>query len=102
MECYYINLKKDTSRNRDDIKQLSKINDIHINRFEAIDGKSIMENLDKYNENLSSFIKILGTPKIIGCGLSHIILAKQILKNNDNKNNYYLICEDDVIINEFR
>ena len=100
MECYYINLKKDTSRNKDVVKQLSKINDIQINRFEAIDGKSIMKKLDIYNDNLSNFTKLLGTPKIIGCGLSHILLAKQILKSHGDNKNYYLICEDDIIIND--
>ena len=99
MECYYINLKSEKSRSKNVEYQLSKINNIHINRFEAIDGKSIMNNLNEYDDNLTKFTKLFSTPKIIGCGLSHIMLSKQILKNHDNKNKYYLICEDDVVIN---
>ena len=53
------------------------------------------------NEHLSfkkyiSLFALLFTPKaIIGCGLSHILLA-ELLNNLSEKEDYYLIMEDDV------
>jgi len=82
MNINVINLEKDNDR-RISINKQFKSQNINFNFFNAIDGKKIKR---KGLQNLS-------TSSQIGIFLSH----RNIWKNNMEKD-YFLICEDDIII----
>ena len=89
---YVINLKKD----KDKLAKITKdLNNIKFNfiRFDAINGRHTDNKiLKKYVSNIcNNFCP----DAVIGCGLSHILLAKYFLKNDPN--NFALILEDDAV-----
>jgi hypothetical protein len=88
---HYINLEHEKERNEQTQKMLSKF-DEPCNRFPGIYGKDISD-----NDTISELGKILCSPKMIGCGLSHIELAKKLL---DSENDFELIFEDDIVITD--
>lgn len=91
---YYINMEKDINRNNETIKELSKTN-LKYKRFNAINGKLENKNDSKYNNNFYLFKKF-STNKMFGAVNSHDLLYK-FIKQND-KNDFALILEDDIII----
>lgn len=90
---YVINLKKDIERYNNLSKLLKNVN-IDFTRFDAIDGKNVLNEYDKHiNLKFKHFI-----PKsVLGCMLSHAVLSEYIYKNDEN--DYALILEDDIIPN---
>jgi len=88
-----INLKRRPDRKNNMIEKLQNVsineNDYEI--IEAVDGKELQPTL-----YLKNFFNIEGYRKgVIGCALSHIHLWERLV--NDDKNDYYVILEDDVI-----
>jgi GR25 family glycosyltransferase involved in LPS biosynthesis len=88
---YVINLNKDRYKYSKIKKDLFKIG-INPIRFDAIYGKKIKNKYDKY---LTQFSKLFTPFSIIGCGLSHTILAEQLYKYD--KNYFSLVVEDDAV-----
>ena len=93
-ETYYINMKKDKSRNDHTINTLNQTN-LNYKRFEAIDG-SQCKDTDYYKKKTNLFCKLFSTDKMIGCGLSHIKLIEDIYHKNNTP--YALIFEDDILL----
>jgi GR25 family glycosyltransferase involved in LPS biosynthesis len=93
---WIINLKRSKDR-LDNISQNMKKHKLKFNVFEAFDGKLISD--DEIQKNTSFLCKTIFCNKsMLGCSKSHTELWKQLI--NDKNTNYYLICEDDVILNE--
>ncbi len=91
-----INGNIERSNNVDE--QKSKLGNIPLNIFDAIDGSKLDLDKLKNDEGVNKWI-IEDTPKRkgqIGCYLSHRAVIKNIL--NDNYNDYTLILEDDFVI----
>ena len=88
---YVINLNKDKYKYSKIKKDLFKIG-INPIRFDAIYGKKIKNKYDKY---LTQFSKLFTPFSIIGCGLSHTILAEQLYKYDTNF--FSLVLEDDAV-----
>jgi len=88
---YVINLNKDKYKYSKIKKKLLKIG-INPIRFDAIYGKTIKNNYNKY---LTPFSKLFTPLSVIGCGLSHTTLAEQLYKYD--KNYFSLVLEDDAI-----
>lgn len=97
MECYFINLESDILRKEKTINELSKIKGIKINRFDAINGIK-EKSSGKYDNYISNISKIICTPKIIGCGLSHIMLANKL--HSELKDDFAIVFEDDIKIDD--
>jgi GR25 family glycosyltransferase involved in LPS biosynthesis len=97
MECYFINLQDDVLRKQETIHELRKIGNIKINRFNAINGTKEFSS-GEYDNHLSNIGKIICTPKMIGCGLSHIMLANVL--HTELKHDYTIIFEDDIKIDD--
>ena len=109
-KVFYINLDKNVKRN-DELIQSYNASDLkvmHLNRFNAILGKTV--DLDKWLTP-DALLQVNKTEKTkrrthhyqltkgaVGCFLSHYTLAKQLL--DDNSADYYLILEDDIMVNE--
>ena len=92
-KSYVVNLKKDKDR-WININNNFTNTGINIYRFNAIYGKT---DKYKYYDYLTPFCKMYGTDFIIGCGLSHILLAKYIYENDLNDTfKFALIMEDDM------
>jgi len=93
MKIFIINLKNKKDNYKRTINQLKKTNleANNIYRYNALDGKKV----NIWNENINLFCKLFCTKKIIGCGLSHIMLYKKLQKFDDE---YFLILEDDIKI----
>ncbi len=93
MKIFIINLKNKKDNYKRTINQLKKTNleANNIYRYNALDGKKV----NLWNENINLFCKLFCTKKIIGCGLSHIMLYKKLQKFDDE---YFLILEDDIKI----
>lgn len=92
---YVINLEKSTDR-----LNLMKNNfgkhGVKFERFNAIYGRDLTN--DIIDKNVGVLCKnLLCNYGMIGCAMSHIELWKQLL--NDNDTDYYIIFEDDAIIN---
>ena len=87
-----INLKKREDRKMIIYDQIIKENIANYEFFEAINGQELLlsNNLFKLFER-NNFLYRKG---IIGCALSHITLWEKLI--NDNRNNYYVIFEDDI------
>ena len=87
---YLINMDKDTER----LKEVTKICDkvgIKFQRFSGVKASDLSQNiLDKY---IPEEIQKYGTNGMIGCGLSHLFIWQDAVKNN-YKN--ILVLEDDV------
>lgn len=87
-----INLERRPDRKTNIKNMLNKINVNNYEFFKAIDSKSL---------NINSFItnKFKYKRKVlIACALSHISIWIQLL--NDNLNDYYIIMEDDIILDQ--
>jgi len=93
-KTFVINLEKEKKKWLELNKELSKKN-FKPYRFKAVCGKEIDYNDYKKYIYWSKYIFSFIPRGMAGCGLSHIILNKNII----NKNNYYynLVLEDDVI-----
>ena len=87
---YVINLERDKEKYRIISEHLAKNNIKHI-RFNAIDGKKKLspELYQHVSQNCLEYCPF----SVIGCGLSHIMVAK--LFYNSDPNPYCLILEDD-------
>jgi len=109
-KVFYINLDKNVKRN-DELIQSYNASDLKVmplNRFSAILGKTV--DLDKWLTP-DALMQLQRTEKTkrrthhyqltsgaVGCFLSHYTLAKQLL--DDKSADYYLILEDDIMVNE--
>lgn len=88
---YVINLKKDTKRLKDVLKECKKLNKKPI-RIDAVYGKDlstdeIILNTDWVCPQLSA----------VGCGMSHIKAWEKMIRNGDSSS---LFLEDDVVIDD--
>lgn len=92
---YYINLDSQPLRNRETKEELEKTNLTYI-RFPGIDGSNVNRQSLVNDGYLSSFCKSIGTPKMIGAGVSHIKLYEYIKENDTH--DYALILEDDILV----
>tara|TARA_B110000285_G_scaffold231084_1_gene298931 strand:- start:4824 stop:5819 length:996 start_codon:yes stop_codon:yes gene_type:complete len=94
INTYIINLEQDTYKYKKTLDEFDKtgydMNNVH--RYNAINGSKI----NRYDQDIHPICKTLCTDKVIGTGLSHIDVCKQILKTNSK---YALIVEDDIKIN---
>jgi GR25 family glycosyltransferase involved in LPS biosynthesis len=88
---YVINLKKDTAK-WNAMKQKFKNTDIRLIRFNAIHGRDVSDEI--LRNNVSTFCRYFCPHAVIGCGLSHILLAGYFLEHDAN--DFCLILEDDV------
>lgn len=73
--------------------QKIKLNPVRFTAINAIKNDHI-----KYKNIINKLSYYFSPKSVIGCSLSHILLSKHILENynqNNNKNNYFLIMEDD-------
>jgi GR25 family glycosyltransferase involved in LPS biosynthesis len=84
---YIINMADSTKRWNQISKHLDNIG-INYSRFDAIDGRKIGNQYDEY----ISLAKPIIPEGVIGCALSHFMVAKEHFANNDNA---ALILEDD-------
>ena len=93
MKIFIINLKNKIDNYKRTLNQLKKTNleTKNIYHYNALDGQKV----NIWNENINLFCKLFCTRKIIGCGLSHVMLAKKLQKYDDD---YFLIFEDDIKI----
>ena len=90
-DIHYINLDHEEERKNNTYWNLVlKFKDHEPKRFKGIYGKDVSN-----NEMLSSLGSYLCSHKMIGCGLSHIELAKTLV---DSENDFNLIFEDDIMI----
>lgn len=91
-EIKIVNLKNRVDRREKLIQKLDKENIKNYSFFEAVNGRDL-EFSDKlyklFERNDFSFKK-----GVIGCALSHLFLWKQLI--NDEKNDFYVILEDDI------
>lgn len=107
-KCFVINLEKNVDRLQKfiDVYTRSDITIINLERFNAVNGKSV--NLEQYVTPLA-YDQIITAEKngyrfrhyeltrgAVGCFLSHITLYNKLL--NDNDHDFYLIFEDDAYI----
>jgi len=91
MKTYVINLEKSIDKFNKQKPKLEAVG-LQIHRFNAINA---IENEHIKYKNMITKLAYFFTPKsVIGCALSHILLAKHILIN-DNHLPYVLIMEDD-------
>ena len=93
IKTYYINLDKDKKINEEIINELNKTN-LNYERFSGIDGSTIDKKELVKNKIISPFCQIICTDKMIGCGISHILLYKHIKQHDKNK--YAIILEHDI------
>lgn len=90
---YVINLDRSHDRLAN-IKRNLLTCDIKFHRFAAIDGKQLTDK--KISESTSLFCRtFLCNYAIVKCALSHISLWSKLV---DDKADYYIIMEDDAII----
>lgn len=93
---WVINLDKSKDR-LDKIKKNFDKLDLNFNRFKAIEGKKLDQN--QIEENTSWLCRnILCNHGIVGCGMSHMGLWKQLL--NDDTTDKYIILEDDAVLDK--
>jgi len=83
---YYINLTKDTHRNKAILENLKELNLNHYERFDAYDGTELLK---EYQTELDR-----GS---LGCGFSH----KGILEQNIDCDRHLHILEDDAILHKY-
>jgi GR25 family glycosyltransferase involved in LPS biosynthesis len=89
---YIINLKQDTKKWNNIVDLFTKTN-LNIIRFNAINGKNAdVELVEKHS---IPYCKHFCPKSVLGCGLSHVLVAKYFLENDQN--DFCLILEDDVI-----
>lgn len=99
---YVINLKKDKQKWKK-MQSNFKNTGIKLIRFNAIHGANLTDDDKIFKKNhITKKCDLICTDSMIGCGLSHIKLANNII--NNDKNDYSLILEDDVnpIVSNFK
>ena len=99
---YVINLQKDTKK-WNEIQKNFKNTDIQLTRFNAIFGKELTKQQQLIKKTkVTKMCQLTCTDGIIGCGLSHIELAKHIVETD--KNSFALVLEDDIkpIVSNFK
>ena len=110
IKAFYINLDKNVTRNNMLIEsyQKSDLKEIPLTRFSAVKGDEV--DFEKWlSPEALKELKIIDKTKTrthhyqltkggVGCFLSHYTLAKKLLA--DNKTEYYVIFEDDIMFNE--
>lgn len=93
---YVINLDRSKDRLNNISKNFSEYG-VKFNRYSAVDGKKL--DSETINQSSTMLCKtLLCNHGIIGCAMSHLNLWKKL--SSDDKTNYYIIFEDDAIINE--
>jgi len=93
---YVINLDRSKDRLMKITENLNKYN-LSFNRFSAIDGSKLSD--EQISQHTTKLCRSITCNKsIIGCALSHILLWTMLI--NDDNADYYLILEDDIIIND--
>jgi GR25 family glycosyltransferase involved in LPS biosynthesis len=93
---YVVNLNVSSDRLKK-IKQNFDLYNIKFRRFSAVYGKTL--GTDEIVKHTSSLCRnLLCNYGIIGCAMSHKKLWEQLL--NDKTTDRYLICEDDIIIDD--
>ena len=109
-KVFYINLDKNVKRNHELIQSynISDLKVMPLNRFSAILGKTVDLNKWLTPDALMQIERTEQTKRrthhyelttgAVGCFLSHYTLAKQLLA--DKEAEYYLILEDDIMVNE--
>lgn len=94
-KIFIINLDKDVERLNKSYEQLNYYNIKNYERYPAIYGKNLNEDeLISYSTYIG---KIIGSKSMIGCGISHINIWNNIIKEKINK---CLILEDDFILSD--
>ena len=102
-KIYIINLKRETKRRENIIKELKKQNLLDFEIIDAIDGDKIKKSeldhlISKNNKFINPINTNMNTPEIC-CALSHIKVYKRFIQANSD---YALIFEDDaVFLNDF-
>lgn len=89
---YVINLKHDKKKLADIEKELKKVN-LKFIRFDAINGRNVNKKI--LNKHVNKICDDFCPNSVIGCGLSHLFVAKKFLETDENE--FALILEDDVI-----
>ena len=102
-KIYVINLKRETKRRENIIKELKKQNILNFEIIDAIDGEKIKKSeLDLLISKNNKFINPINTnmnAAEICCSLSHVKVYKKFIETNIK---YALIFEDDaVFLNNF-
>lgn len=92
---YVINLDKSIER-MNKIKKLFNEYDIKFKRISAVYGKDL--NKKQIKENTTSLCNFFCSYGIIGCAMSHLKIWKQLI--DDKLVDYYIIMEDDAIIDD--
>lgn len=93
---WVINLDKSKDRLEKMKKNFDKYN-LKFNRFKAIEGKKLSNY--QIEKNTSWLCRnILCNHGIVGCGMSHMELWRQLL--NDNTTDKYIILEDDAVLDQ--
>ena len=87
---YVINMDKDTNRLDKVTEECNKFN-IKFQRFPGVDPKTLSKKEKK--KYITKFCQKYCTNDMIGCGLSHIKIYKDVINNNYNN---VLILEDDI------
>jgi GR25 family glycosyltransferase involved in LPS biosynthesis len=94
---FIINLKKDIDRWNQTVNELNKY-PIRYQRYDAVYGKDLTA--DEIKDKVSWWGRnLLCNKALVGCFLSHTNLWKKLL--TDENNDFYLILEDDFIIDDF-
>lgn len=93
MNAYVVNLERDTSRWKKIKKNFQDIENINLVRFNAIYKRNIDD--DTLSKHTTTMCKYTCPDSVIGCGMSHILVAKLFLENDPN--DICLVLEDDVI-----
>ena len=94
-KIFIINLDKDIERLNKSYEQLNFYNITNYERYPAIYGNNLnKDDLNSYSTNIG---KIIASKSMIGCGISHINIWKNIIKEKINK---CLILEDDFILSD--
>lgn len=91
MKTYVVNLEKSKEKYYKQKPILESVG-LNVERFNAINAMQ-NEHL-KYKTNIDKLAYFFTPKSVLGCALSHILLAKHILLNN-TESPYFLIMEDD-------
>ena len=91
-KIFIINLDKDIDRLKNSYEQLDFYNIKNYERYPAIYGANLYNY--ELNSNTTNIGKIIASNSMIGCGISHINIWKNIIKEKISK---CLILEDDFI-----
>lgn len=89
-----VNLVRRPDRKEETIKEFNKHNISNYEFYDAIDGKNLV-----VTEEIAQLFKgnrFNNRCGVVGCALSHYYLWQQLV--NDTNDDYYLICEDDIVL----